>query len=263
MIDYIKYKINGQTYSLIQNPDGSWSTELNAPSVAGRYDLILEISENGSVTFIDGSDSRYEFFMDVMVSVEQLTHIEDYVPEFIAGVEDLGALYETENAEFDVVKSELSKLLADAYIQTASNDGITRRENFLRIKGQGSLEQRRSYLLSIYQKGKKLNEATIKAIAQTIAGADCIVKFFGSAEGDNPQPGYGLLRVQVLSPDNNKDYRYEDIERALTPLVPGHIKLVVIKFFATWDDVKSNFATWESVRFLSDWQALKDYIPPQ
>lgn len=69
--------------------------------------------------------------------------------------------------------------------------------------------------------------------------------------------------MQVLSPDTTKDYKYDDIERAIKPLVPSHIKLIVIKYFALWSDIVSNFSNWGSVKTMNDWQAVKDYIPPQ
>ena len=72
------------------------------------------------------------------------------------------------------------------------------------------------------------------------------------------------MQVQVLSPDNNKDYRYDDIFRALKPMVPAHIKLLVIKYFATWEDIRNNFADWNAIAAnMADWQAVKNYIPPQ
>jgi hypothetical protein len=80
---------------------------------------------------------------------------------------------------------------------------------------------------------------------------------------DNPEPGHGFLRIQVLSPDNNKDYRYEDIARALKPLIPAHLKLSIIKYFATWGDIKFNFSNWNTVAAMPDWNAVKQYIPPQ
>jgi hypothetical protein len=67
----------------------------------------------------------------------------------------------------------------------------------------------------------------------------------------------------VLSPDNKKDYRYDDIAKALKSLVPGHIKLSVVKYFATWGDVKNNYADWATVKAMADWQTVKSYIPPQ
>lgn len=263
MVEYIKYTVNGESYNLIDNGDGTWSKYLDAPNVAGNYNLILEVSEDGIVTIIDSSDPRYKFYLDVIETTEERVHLQDYVPEFLTDILELNLIYEIENKELDEVYANNEKLKGDMFIRTASAEKITQLETFLRIKGQGTLSQRKDYLLSLFRKGKKLNEGKIKEIANTITGSDCIVTFFGADELDNPNLGYGLLRVQVLSPEQNKDYRYDDIFRTLKPLVPGHLKLLVIKYFALWDDVKINFADWTAVAALTDWQAVKNYIPPQ
>jgi len=263
MIDYIKYTIDGETYDLINSGDGTWSKSLDAPDVAGNYNLVLEVSENGISTIIDSSDPRYEFYLDVIETTEEKVHLQNYVPEFLTDILEFNLIYEIENKELDELYSEIEKFKGDMFIKTASAEKITQLETFLRSKGQGTLSQRKDYLLSLFRKGKKINEGSIKEIANTITGSDCIVTFFGSDELNNPDLGYGLLRVQVLSPENNKNYRYDDIFRTLKPLVPGHIKLLVIKYFALWDDIKSNFNDWNTVKAKTDWQAVKSYIPPQ
>lgn len=263
MIDYIKYTVDGKTYELIDNGDGTWSRELEAPLVAGRYDLLLEISQNGLVTYIDSSDPRYEFYLDVIASAERVTYLENFVPDFIAKIREFEILYSTENIEFDKLRAIIEKIKSDVFIVTASSDAIGRMENFIHIKGQGNLEQRKSFLISLNRKGNKLNEESIKNIANAITGSDCIITFFASDELDNPEPGYGFLRIQVLSPDNNKDYKYEDIARVLKPLIPAHLKLSIIKYFATWGDIKFNFSDWNTVAAMPDWNAVKNYIPPQ
>lgn len=263
MIDYIKYKIDGQTYNLINNGDGTWTRNLNAPSAAGLYNLILEVGQQGIITYIDSGDPRYNFYLNVILSAERIVYLQDYVPIFMSETKELKELYDIENIEFDKLHAEIEKMKSDMFISTASIDSISRIETFMRIKGQGTLEQRKSYIMSLLQKGNKLSEKVIKDIANTITGSDCIVMFFGADDLSNPEIGNSVLRIQVLSPDNAKDYRYEDIAKAIKPLVPAHIKLVVVKFFATWGDIQSNFSDWNAVATMEDWQAVKSYIPPQ
>ncbi len=263
MIDYIRYRIDGKTYELVNNGDGTWSKELNAPSVVGRYDLLLEIGQGGIVTYIDSKDPRYSFYLDVIENIERNIDLIEYMPGYSRKSIIYNEMFEVENTELNILNGKLIKAKRDLFIRTASNERITRLENFLRIKGIGSLAQRKSYLLALLQRGKKLNESIIKEVANTITGSDCIITFFGADELNNPYPGYGLLQVQVLSPDNQKDWRYEDIFRALKPLTPAHIKLLVIKYFSTWEDIKNNFVGWDAVATnMEDWQTIKNYIPP-
>jgi len=263
MIDYIKYTIDDNTYSLIDNGDGTWSKETDAPNVCGNYALLFEISENGIVSYIDSADSRYSVFLKVIESMERKVFLLQCLPEFLQEITEFQELFNVEDLSLDQLCSEVEKVKNDMFITTASNDAIIRKETFLKTKGQGTLEQRKNYLISLNQKGKKLNRNKIKSITNTITGSDCIVTFFGADEINNPEVGYGVLRVQVLSPDNNKDYRYEDILRALKPLVPSHVRLLVVKYFALWEDVKTNFSDWTAIATRKDWQAVKSYIPPQ
>jgi hypothetical protein len=262
MIDYIKYTIDGKTYNLIDNGDGTWSKENLSPNVKGNYGLIFEVSDNGQVTFIDASNPQYDIYLNVIGSAERVVFLQKYMPGFLYDIVEICNIIDSENTELDDLYSAVLKVESDMIIKDASNDAITREETFLGIKGQGTLEQRKSYLLSLKQKGKKLNEISIKNITNAISGSDCLVTFFSSLEAGNPHPGYGVLNVRVLSPDNNKDYRYSDIERALKPLVPAHIKLIVIKYFARWQDTRNNFADWNAVKTVTNWSTIKNYIPP-
>lgn len=263
MIDYIKFTVDGKDYYLVQNPDGSWEKSVTAPSVVGRYDLTLEIVKDGIVTVITSSDPRYNFYLNVMEEAEQISRIQDYVPKFMSDIMELKVIYQAENAELDNLYMNMVHLENNAFIRTASIEIILQLENFLGVKGMGTLQQRKDYLIALMQKGKKLNEGSIKEIANTITGSDCIVTFYAGSELDNPQVGNGFIRVQVLSPEQNKDYRYEDIYRTLKPMVPAHVKLIVEKYFALWQDIADNFADWGAVYNQQDWQAIKNYIPPQ
>jgi hypothetical protein len=190
-------------------------------------------------------------------------NIESNVPDFIAKTEPYPVIYDIESEALDDLYREVERIRSNNFIDSASNDSITRIESFLNIKGQGSLEQRKNYLISLNQKGNKLSESTIRNIINSISGSDCIVKFFGSDEMNNPAGGNSLLRVQVLSPDSGKDYHYADIIRTLAPLIPGHIKLSVVKYFASWQDIANNFTDWAIVAKMKDWQSIKDYAEPR
>lgn len=262
MIDFIKYTVDGKTYDLIHNGNGTFNKSVNAPTVAGRYDITIEVSENGIVTHIDSSDSRYRTVLEVIQGTERTVYLQKHVPDYISEITEFNILYNTENLELDKLYASLGTIKSDAFITTASNDAISRREKFIGVKPEGTLEHRKNYLKSLNSRSNKLNETTIKSIAKAIAGSDCIVKFYGANEVNNPELGYGLLRVQVLSPDGSINYRYEDIERALKPLVPGHLKLVVIKYFSRWMDISLNFSDWNTVKSFSSWGTLKNYIPP-
>lgn len=177
MIDYIKYSIDGKPYSLTNNGDGTWRREDNAPSVTGNYLLTFTICENGIVTTVDSSNSLYETYLQVIADIERIAYLETYVPSFITKMREFTEIYYTENEEFDNAYTAIERLKSDVFITTATNDAIARREKFIEINASGTLNQRKSYLITINQKRNKLSETVIKSMAKTIAGAECIVKF--------------------------------------------------------------------------------------
>lgn len=261
MINFIKYTIDGVTYTLVNNGDNTWSKDENAPNANGNYQMTLTIIADGNVIDLDASDDMYEKYLNIITGTEKNTQLGSYVPDFISDKIEIASVFKVENDVLDYLGDEISKIKSNHFITTASNHSISRAESFLGIKGLGTLEQRKSYLISLNQKGNKLNVPAIKNIVSSISGSDCVVTFFGSEEEGNSDKAYGLLRIQVLSPDSTKNYRYADIARALALLVPSHIKLSVMKYFATWGDILNDFSDWAALSVREDWRVVRDYIP--
>jgi hypothetical protein len=261
MINFIEYTIDGVTYTLVNNGDDTWNRVENAPSASGNYLMTLTIIEDGNVTDLDASDDMYEKYLDIITGTEKNNQLESYVPDFISDTVEMASVFKVENNVLDYLEDKISKIKSNHFITTASNYSISRVESFFGMKGLGTLEQRKSFLISLNQKGNKLNVSAIRNIVSSISGSDCVVTFFGSEEEGSSDKAYGLLRIQVLSPDNTKNYRYADIARALAPLVPSHIKLSVIKYFATWGDILHDFSDWTAISAKEDWRAVREYIP--
>lgn len=263
MIDYIKYTINGKTYSITNKGDNVWEADPKSPSVIGNYNLIFEVSEDGAVSFIDSSNPQYEVYLKLIENIQKTYNIKEYLPYYYSDIEEFNILCEIENEELDNIRHEVDKLKSDRFISTYPPDMLEEVERFFGIKSIGSISQRKRYLKSLFQTGVKLNKSMIEGVVKSITGSDCITVFFGADELNNPEPGTGIIRVQVLSPDTTTDYRYEDIHRSLQLLVPAHLKLMVVKYFATWQDIKNDFDTWESVAsLLSTWNDVKSYVSP-
>lgn len=70
----------------------------------------------------------------------------DLLPEFLREYREYRAIMTTEQIELDKVHQRISDLLSDAFTETATEEGITRRERMYGIVPQGgaSLEERRS-----------------------------------------------------------------------------------------------------------------------
>lgn len=261
MINCIKYTIDGISYIINKDQVGNWSSNPSAPSVDDRKDILIEAGAGSELTPISATDSRYNEYLNLIKQSEVANHIENYVPEFISQLEQFKLLYGIENLMFNDFDNGVRKVLNDSFINTSSSEAVLRYENFLNLKGVGTLEQRKNYVISLIQKGNKLDEQSIKSIVTAITGSNCMVEFFLEQQAGNPNRGQNLLLVTVFSPDSSREYRYEDIERALQPLIPAHINLSVVKYFATWGDIANGVTNWQEVKDMGTWDDVYSYMP--
>lgn len=260
-MDYVKYTVDGQT-SYLKNVNGVWQKTLDAPDTPGIYALGLEITSNGITTYLDSSDSRYNLMLNVLGENEGNINLLDYLPEQLADIKEFEIIMNIESHYFNRIYREINKTLDNSFLDTMSIEIVQRLESFLGILGEGTLSQRKSYLKALFKKGNKVNEKAIRTIISSITGSDAIIKFYTGSETDAPIAKQGVLKIQVLSPNPHIDYKFNDIIRAIAPLMPAHIKLTVIKYFAAWRDIINAYNSWESIKATSDWSVIFNYIPP-
>ena len=70
------------------------------------------------------------------------------------------------------------------------------------------------------------------------------------------------LYIEVLPPRGNKQYKFDNVIKAIEPKVPAHLGLSVKRGYSTWGEIKTNFASWEAVASQDDWETIKLYIAP-
>lgn len=187
----------------------------------------------------------------------------DYIPEFLQEIREFQLIMESESVELNRLTEGMKKNLENSLITTMDEESISRYEKFLGVAPEGTLEQRRKYLLTLIVNRDKLSEKTIRSIVHTIMTSECYIRFFAGDDFQNPNPGQGFLRIRVLAPDASvDDYRFEDVARAIFPLMPAHIKLKVEKFFTTWGDLALRFNSWNDIKTnFNSWGNVKDYLP--
>jgi hypothetical protein len=188
----------------------------------------------------------------------------DYIPEFLQEIREFQVILSSESEEINRLTDGMKVNMENSYIATMDATSISRFEKFLGVVPEGTLEQRRKYLLALIQSKDKLSEKTIKMIVNTLMSSECYIKFYAGDEPLNPNPHQGTLIVRVLAPDaSSTDYRFENVARAILPLMPSHIQLNVEKFFTTWEDIMIKNASWQQINDdFSSWEDVKNYLPP-
>lgn len=266
MITNAEYTINGDTKQLKEKGNQTWSDTSQAPDESGVYPVMVMVeNEAGQTTVVDHTDPRFNLNLSVRDSVNRHNiNLMELLPEYLHDIREFKMIMETESDKFNDFYQNIDKSLDFHFVDQMSIEVLQRYETFLGIVGEGTIGQRRAYIKALYNKGDKLSETSIKAIVRSITGGRAVVKFFTGGEALNPNPGQGTLRVQVMSPDSNIDYKFDDIIRVIAPYMPAHLKLSILRYFATWQDIRGAYTSWNTIKEgAKDWKALNDYNPPE
>lgn len=253
MIKTVTAKINGQILYLTTTDGVNWLVTSTAPDVSGVYDIEISITdESGVITYDNTANKELAQSLLLYVTNRNRSNIIHYLPEFLRPFTEFNKIYDAEDPEFDYLYPSIESVFAESTIKYCSEERIKEWEQSLKIKPNGTLAQRRLFLLAKLRGQGKLNEAKIAKIVHAFTGGEAITSFENST-----------LTVKVLPPNNGEIYLFPDIERALNPLIPAHIGLSVRRWYSTWQDIKQNFADWTAVSTSGAWQDVKNYIPPQ
>lgn len=251
-MNYVKVTIDGSDVYLQQLYDGSWSILSEPPSYPGQSitTLIFTI-ENNVVTIYGTDDVILKTFVESLILGKSRTNLVQYLPTIMQDVAEFKAIMNAEDFEIDLLHDGIQLIADDSYILTAREARIAEWERAFEIIPYGTLAQRKSFLISFLIGQGKLNEAKIKSVVKGFTGGDSIITFGNSA-----------LSIKILVPPNGDIYRFPDVARALRKRLPAHIGLSVQRFYATWNDIKTDFASWGTVSTLNtDWEYVKNYLP--
>ena len=249
MIDEIVCKVNSQIYFLVDVQDSSVRvsglsiTNIETPAVIftavdGAVSLVSTTLSNATTQKIQDYISEF-----IRPSIFQ------YLPSILQPFLEFQEICDTEDVEFERMYPAISTLYAETTIRYCSEERLAEWERALKVNPEGTLEQRRLFMLATIRGNGKLNEAKINSIVNAFTGGTAIVTLENS-----------VIVVKVLPPHNGEIYLFPDIERSLSQLIPAHLGLSVIRFYSSWGDIKNNLTSWQSVKNLDDWQDVRDLI---
>lgn len=262
-METVVYTVDGEEYSL-EDQEGTYSGTQTAPSIPGVYDGIVKVTRDGVSSIVSSNDTRFNFALTVNEEPPHVVNLKQYLPEFMSEIREIKVLLETQEIELDYTKYAINRIVDNNFISIADEDTIERIEKFLGVKPIGTLEHRKDYLKGLYLNGIKTNKTRIQEIVKNITGGEVLMKFYSSDEVDNPHSGYGFLEIKVLSPALDKNYNFDNVERAIKPLIATHLKLSIMKWFATWEDIRQAYASWDAIKInAASWDAIYTYTPPR
>lgn len=178
----------------------------------------------------------------------------NYYPEVIKAIREFQVLIETQSVEIEALHSELSAILANAYVSTSDFNQIERWEQYLNIvplpQGEDSdiqwLTDRRATILARLYTPEKLNSSSINEIVKIFTG--------GTAKSWFKD---GTIYVEITPPPDNRQYKFANVEQELAKKIPAHLMFDISRDYwewgnlfdqcKTWQDVSNSYGTWEDV----------------
>ena len=258
-MQFVKVTVDGRTYTLVKQSDGTWVVTNQAPRTAGEYLMTVTIvTENGQEIELDTEDEELRKAVTLLVTegdTESGNRMLDYYPQAIKQILEFQALTNAEGYEVDFLKSDIQLLGADAWLTTMGELRTAEWEKALQItpSGDDTLDDRREHIIATLRGRGKLNTALINSVvgAFTNGGtADCYIKD-------------SVLHIEVNPPNGFKVYKFPNVENTLKSLVPAHLGISVSRNYATWDEIKVNFGTWTAVSNDNTWEDIKTYSAPR
>jgi hypothetical protein len=183
----------------------------------------------------------------------------NYYPEVIKAIREFQVLIKTQSFQVEELHKELTKLLANAYVETAYESTISKWEQLLGItplpQGKDTsetwLQDRRETILARVYKIEKLNSTSISEIVSIFTGGTAKSYFKDST-----------IYVLISPPKGNKQYKFENVEQELRKKVPAHLMFKVDRNYATWLQTKEKYATWDDMKNgVANWEEVLLYTP--
>lgn len=255
---FVKVTVDGKTYTLVQNEDGNWVVTNRAPFSSGEYVLTITLTtETGQEIVLDTTDEELLRAVTLLVvdgATEAGVRMLDYYPQVIKIIADFKALMLAEGFEVDFLKTDVNMVVNEAYLLTMGESRIKQWEKLLSLTptSDETLEDRREKIIAAIRGKGKLNTEKINSIVGAFTNGGTAISYIKDS----------TLYVKVQPPVDSKQYKFSNVEDALKNLVPAHLGLVVTRDYATWGEIKDNFASWETISNLENWGELLLYRAP-
>lgn len=257
MMDYIKITVDDNSYYLLKQPNDEWLFTHRTPPLNGLNPTVVTFRENGGEVTVETSDERLAQTIAAFVQTKQTTsgtRMLEYYPYAINALLEYQALIHTIGFEIDFFKSDISLTLDDAYLTTMGEERIRQWEKALEItpKVDYSVSDRREVIIARIRGGYKLNTNSINDIVKAFTN--------GTAKSYIKD---SCLHVKISPPPNNKQYKFESVEKELERRIPAHLGLEVTRNYATWGELRDNHTNWKHIKdSFSDWEGVMLYIAP-
>ena len=174
--------------------------------------------------------------------------LKEYLPGVLKDVAEIRAIMDTETPEIQALWDAVEACMNDQFIQSATEDGIARRESMLGISPYASdtLDDRRFRLQSLYTENVPYTRRSLKNWLETLCGEGGYVLTITTSN-------FNVDVKVALGVKKQENVIRETLERML----PYNMTFSVSLLYNTWGSAKTK--TWGSVK-TKTWQNLKEEV---
>lgn len=255
---YVQVTVDGKTYNLVKSEDGDWKVTNRAPLLAGDYLATVTLTtDQGQKITLDTTDEELLKALTLLVregTTDSGNRMLEYYPWVVKCITEFQAITLSEGFEIDFANSDVELIVSNAYLTTMGEDRIYEWETMLALApdSDDTIEDRREKVIAEIRGNGKLNTALINSIVGAFTNGGTATSYVKDS----------VLYIKILPPVGNKQFKFDNVVKAITPKVPAHLGLSVTRNYATWGEIKTNFASWEAVAAQDDWDSIKLYVAP-
>lgn len=252
MITKVITSFNTVPIYLVKVDAGGWRMASVNPLNPGTVQIALSRNSENVVT-IDSTtlDTNTSNSVKAFYESRKIINIIEYLPQEMQAYPELQEVAATEDFELEILYDMIETVFSESTIQYASEEQIIKWELAIKIAPEGTLEQRKMFIMAKLKVQGKLNPIKIRDILDTFGVGEVTMSFANST-----------LTLVLQHPEEGEIFLFPDISRAIQPLMPAHLSLVVARYYSIWQEIRSNFVSWNSVRALTTWQTVKNYVAP-
>lgn len=256
---YVQFTVDGKTYNLVKGEDGTWKVTNRAPLLAGDYlATVTMTTEQGQKITLDTTDEDLLKALTLLVrdgTTESGIRMLEYYPWVIKCITEFQAITLSEGFEIDFAKSDINLIVSNAYLTTMGEERICEWENMLGIASDtdDTIEDRRDKVIAEIRGNGKLNTALINAIVGAFTNGGTATSYVKDS----------VLYIKIMPPVGNKQFKFDNVVKAITPKVPAHLGLSVTRNYSTWGEIRDCFTDWNAVGRFTSWDDVKLWIGPQ
>lgn len=256
---YVQVTVDGKTYNLVKSADGDWKVTNRAPLLAGDYLATVTLTtDQGQKITMDTTDEELIKALTLLVregTTESGNRMLEYYPWVVKCITEFQAITLSEGFEIDFANSDVEVIVSNAYLTTMGEDRIYEWETMLALApdSDDTIEDRREKIIAEIRGNGKLNTALINAVVGAFTNGGTATSYVKDS----------VLYIKILPPVGNKQFKFDNVVKAIAPKVPAHLGLSVTRNYATWGEVKNNYADWNAINKLDNWEELVLWIAPQ